>query len=77
MSFFQRKVLFTDLDIARDYYHMIWSVLIFFVKVAHVGSNQQLTCVYIPWHKPIILTELNEGQHVSVYVIVQNTQRRY
>ena len=28
MSFFPRKVLFTDLDRDRDY-HMIWSVLIF------------------------------------------------
>ena len=39
-----------------------------FFKVAHVVSNQQLTCVYIPWHKPIILTKLNVGQHVNVYV---------
>ena len=39
-----------------------------FFKVAHVGSNQQLSCVYIPWHKPIILTELSQGQHVNVYV---------
>ena len=42
--------------------------LLIFLKGAHVGSNQQLTCVYIPWHEPIILTKLNQGQHVNVYV---------
>ena len=46
MSFFPRKVLFIDLDIARDYYHMIWNVLIF-VKVAHVGeTNSSLVCTF-------------------------------
>ena len=40
------------------------SHLLIFIKVAHVGSNQQLTCVYIPWHEPIILTKLNQEQHV-------------
>ena len=30
--FFPRKVLFTGLDIARNYYNMIWNVLIFLSK---------------------------------------------
>ena len=36
--------------------------------MSHAGSNQQLTCVYIPLHKLIKLIKLNEGQHVTVYV---------
>ena len=39
-----------------------------FIKVAHVGTNQQPTCVYIPWHKSIALTKHNGGDHGSAFV---------
>ena len=59
------SVQFSFIDLFTDFYH-----------VSHVRSNQQLTCVQIDWHEPIIVTKLNEGQYFSLCT-VRNTHLRY